>query len=80
MLLGFILKHAVSWGVPQGGREATVFSCDYNGWTDAPEAEREAIEAFELAQEEPLTARVLSRKRRRLARGASGKVPRLKAA
>jgi len=25
-----------------------VFSCDYNGWTDLPEAEREAIEAFEI--------------------------------
>ncbi|HSJ77018.1 MAG TPA: hypothetical protein VK899_12715, partial [Gemmatimonadales bacterium] len=34
---------------PRGGRVATVFSCDYNGWTDVPEAEREAIEAFELA-------------------------------
>ena len=26
-----------------------MFGCDYNGWTDVPEAEREAIEAFELA-------------------------------
>jgi hypothetical protein len=26
-----------------------VFSCDYNGWTDVPEDEREAIEAFELS-------------------------------
>jgi hypothetical protein len=24
-----------------------VFSCDYNGWADVPEEEREAIEAFE---------------------------------
>ncbi len=37
-----------------------MFSCDYNGWTDMPEAEREGLEAFELAQE-PLTARVLTR-------------------
>jgi hypothetical protein len=29
--------------------ERTVFSCDYNGWTDVPEDEREAIEAFELS-------------------------------
>ncbi len=57
-----------------------MFSCDYNGWTDVPEAEREAIEAFELAQEEPLTARLLSREGRRLARGRSSEVPRLKAA
>ena len=25
-----------------------MFSCDYNGWADMPEAEREAIEALEL--------------------------------
>jgi hypothetical protein len=24
-----------------------VFSCDYNGWTDVPEEEREAIDIFE---------------------------------
>jgi hypothetical protein len=29
--------------------EQTVFSCDYNGWADVPEEEREAIEAFEAA-------------------------------
>jgi hypothetical protein len=29
-------------------RELRVFSCDYNGWADMPEAEREAIEALEL--------------------------------
>jgi hypothetical protein len=26
-----------------------VFSCDYNGWADVPEEEREAIDAFEAA-------------------------------
>jgi hypothetical protein len=26
-----------------------MFSCDYNGWADVPEEEREAIEAFEAA-------------------------------
>lgn len=31
--------------------ERTVFSCDYNGWADVPEDEREAIEAFELSSE-----------------------------
>ncbi len=34
----------------QGEGGKTVFSCDYNGWADMPEAEREAIEAFESAQ------------------------------
>jgi len=56
-----------------------VFSCDYNGWTDVPEAEREAIDVFELAQE-PLAARVLPRERRRLGPGPSSEVSRLKAA
>jgi hypothetical protein len=27
--------------------EQTVFSCDYNGWADVPEDEREALEVFE---------------------------------
>jgi len=27
-----------------------VFSCDYNGWADVPEEEREAIDAFEAFQ------------------------------
>jgi hypothetical protein len=27
-----------------------VFSCDYNGWADVPEDEREAIDAFEAAR------------------------------
>lgn len=31
--------------------ERAVFSCDYNGWADVPEDEREAIEAFELSSE-----------------------------
>ena len=56
-----------------------MFSCDYNGWTDVPEAEREAIEAFELAQEPP-TAGVLPRERRRPALGSSSEFSRLKAA
>ena len=30
-----------------GSLEQTVLSCDYNGWADVPEEEREAIEAFE---------------------------------
>jgi hypothetical protein len=33
--------------------EQTVFSCDYNGWADVPEEEREAIEAFELGSQAP---------------------------
>ena len=26
-----------------------MFSCDYNGWADVPEEEREGIDAFEAA-------------------------------
>jgi hypothetical protein len=26
-----------------------VLSCDYNGWNDAPEDEREALDAYEAA-------------------------------
>jgi hypothetical protein len=29
--------------------EPYVFSCDYNGWADVPEEEREGIDAFEAA-------------------------------
>ena len=39
-----------------------MFSCDYNGWADVPEDEREAIEAFELstqARAEPQPKRVI---------------------
>jgi hypothetical protein len=32
---------------------ATVFSCDFNGWADVPEEEREGIEAFEAALHPP---------------------------
>jgi hypothetical protein len=35
-----------------------VFSCNYNGWADVPEEEREAIEAFEAAGQPPRAARV----------------------
>jgi hypothetical protein len=31
-----------------------MFSCDYNGWTDVPEEEREAIDAFEAARPLPV--------------------------
>ena len=30
-----------------------MFSCDYNGWADVPEEEREGIEAFEAAFQTP---------------------------
>jgi hypothetical protein len=36
-----------------GNTGETVFSCDYNGWADVPEEEREAIEAFEAAYQPP---------------------------
>jgi hypothetical protein len=32
-----------------------MFSCDYNGWADVPEEEREAIDAFEVALRMPVT-------------------------
>jgi hypothetical protein len=35
---------------------ATVFSCDYNGWADVPEEEREGIEAFESVLQPPMAA------------------------
>ncbi len=31
-----------------------MFSCDYNGWADVPEEEREAIDAFEAARRLPV--------------------------
>jgi hypothetical protein len=33
-----------------------VFSCDYNGWADVPEEEREGIDAFEAAPVPPRIA------------------------
>jgi hypothetical protein len=33
-----------------------VFSCDYNGWADVPEEEREGIDAFEAAPVLPRAA------------------------
>ena len=27
-----------------------MFSCDYNGWADVPEEEREGIDCFELSE------------------------------
>ena len=34
----------------------TVFSCDYNGWTDMREEEREALEALENPPQSPTPA------------------------
>jgi hypothetical protein len=33
-----------------------MISCSYNGWTDWPEEEREAMDAFEAAQALPARA------------------------
>jgi len=33
-----------------------VFSCNYNGWADMPEEEREGIDAFEAARVPPRPA------------------------
>jgi hypothetical protein len=35
-------------------KEQTVFSCDYNGWADVPEDEREALDAFETTSAAPV--------------------------
>lgn len=35
--------------------ERAVFSCDYNGWADVPEEEREGVEAFEAFPPASLT-------------------------
>jgi hypothetical protein len=45
--VAFILKSVL----PLLCVERTVFSCNYNGWADIPEDEREAIDAFEYARE-----------------------------
>ena len=39
--------------------EPYVFSCDYNGWADVPEEEREGIDAFEAARSLPKVMPVL---------------------
>ncbi|HEU4682617.1 MAG TPA: hypothetical protein VFS51_12760 [Gemmatimonadales bacterium] len=31
-----------------------MFSCDYNGWADVPEEEREGMDAFEAARTLPI--------------------------
>jgi hypothetical protein len=33
--------------------ERAVFSCDYNGWADVPEEEREGVDAFEATRLPP---------------------------
>ena len=78
-LLEFILKDALPGRQPRVGREARMLSCDYNGWTDVPEAERESVEAFELTQGYP-AASVLPQERQRLPLGSSSEVSHLKAA
>jgi hypothetical protein len=35
------------------GKERAMFSCDYNGWADVPEEEREALDVFEAADQAP---------------------------
>ena len=35
------------------GEGRTVFSCDYNGWADVPEEEREGLDAFEASRGRP---------------------------
>jgi hypothetical protein len=37
-------------------RSGAVFSCDYNGWADVPEEEREGIDVFENAPVPPRAA------------------------
>lgn len=38
---------------------AIVFSCDYNGWVDVPEEEREGIDAFEASARGPVVPAAL---------------------
>ena len=42
-----------------------MLSCDYNGWNDAPEDEREALDAYEAAAEKPRSLSAQARVRRR---------------
>ena len=56
-----------------------MFSCDYNGWTDVPEAEREALEAFEFAQK-PVSGGLLPRERTALTLGTPLRILHRKAA
>lgn len=48
-------------------------SCDYNGWNDAPEDEREALDAYEAAASK---ARVESRRWFGWVSAAGGSMPR----
>jgi hypothetical protein len=56
-----------------------VFSCDYNGWADVPEEEREGMDAFETARVLPPRA-LLPPPRVRLALAATPAVIQRKAA
>jgi hypothetical protein len=76
--VAFTLKQVVPQHGFQGGGKQ-VFSCDYNGWADMPEAEREAIEAFESAQK-LLPPGPLPTECSRLTLASSSRVPRRKAA
>jgi hypothetical protein len=38
--------------------EPMVFSCDYNGWADVPEEQREALDVFEATLRSDLTPRI----------------------
>jgi hypothetical protein len=40
--------------------ERAVFSCNYNGWADVPEEEREGLDAFETARLPQLPAVVVA--------------------
>jgi hypothetical protein len=48
-IVAFTLEYDAS-----GNLEGAMFSCDYNGWADVPEEEREAIDAFEYAYSVPV--------------------------
>jgi hypothetical protein len=51
--------------------EWTVFSCDYNGWADVPEEEREGLDAFEARPVLPSKALLPAR----VVRGSIPSVP-----
>lgn len=50
----------VGQGAISASLERAVFSCDYNGWQDIPEEEREGLETFEATRVAPERAVAVS--------------------
>jgi hypothetical protein len=65
---------ALDLGASGGEYEDDMIGCDYNGWTDLPEEEREALDAYSegskprpAARRYPFSSRLTPRLRRRAA-------------